>query len=507
MYARFEKLVDQLRSSYWFIPAIMAIAAILLAMGMVSLDTALGSQWLEDFDFISTSQPDGARAILTAVGGSMIGVAGTVFSVTMAAVVYASGQYGPRLLTHFLADRGNQFTLGTFTATFVYSMLVLRTIQSVDEAAKTGGEAFVPNLALFVCIVLALCSIGVLIFFIHHVPTRIHISNVIAGIGRSLIDSLGIRYPAYIGQPAKSAEPDSVPGWQLPNCFRDDADQNTADVEYAEIESRLTGYVQFLNSTTLMTTAAEHDLVVRLNVRPGSFICPGMVVFDVWPAERLDDIAREALLSSIATGARRTPTDDMLFLVDELVEIVARALSPGVNDPSTANTCFDWMAAVLAELAVLDTPDPLRVDVDGKLRVVASPPSFADFLRLTFGAVRDYAASDKSASRHFLYSLGLVARRCEKQSRLDALEAEAGYLVELCRLKLDGHSLVEVETEAAIFKSTLCHPRRRSPFPPLKNSGPEPVKDEKPKGRPVSNQRKPAKKSRPASKSKSQSSS
>ncbi len=499
MYARLEKFADQLRSSYWFIPALMALAAFALAIGLVALDDVLGDEWIENIPLFSGSRPDGARAILTAIGGSMIGVAGTVFSVTMVAVVYASGQYGPRLLTHFLTDRGNQFTLGTFTATFVYSIMVLRTIRSAGE----DGSTFVPNFALLVCILLALCSIGVLIFFIHHVPTRIHISNVIAGIGRSLIDALGTRYPAYIGEPARRAEPDTVPGWQLPNCFRDDADQNEAEADYAEVESNVIGYVQFLNSTTLMTTAAAHDLVVRLNIRPGTYVFPGMIVFDVWPAERLDDLARDALLASIATGARRTPTDDMLFLIDELVEIVARALSPGVNDPSTANTCFDWMAAVLAELAVLETPDPLRVDADGKLRVVVSPPSFADFLRLTFGAVRDYAASDKSASRHFLYALGLVARRCEKQSRLDALEAEAGYLVELCRLRLDGHSLVEVETEAAIFESTLKHPRRRSPFPPLMNAGPEPVKDEKPKKRPVRRQRKPT--AKPPSKARSKS--
>lgn len=167
MRATLLRLGDHLQQSYWFLPSIMAVAAVLLAGGMIWLDSFVGSAWMDGFAWLYASRPSGARLVLSSVGGSMITVAGTVFSVTIAAVVYASGQYGPRLLSNFMSDRGNQVTLGTFIATFLYCLVVLRTVRSPEES---GGAGFVPNLALLVGVLLAVCSIAVLIFFIHHVP-------------------------------------------------------------------------------------------------------------------------------------------------------------------------------------------------------------------------------------------------------------------------------------------------------------------------------------------------
>jgi len=465
--AQIDKLVEQLRSSYWFIPALMALGALVLALSSTTLDRWLGPQWLQGSFLVAASRPDGARAILTAIGGSMIGVAGTVFSVTMAAVVYASGQYGPRLLTNFLSDRGNQITLGTFTATFVFSIMVLRTIQSPDENGAAASAGFVPHLALIIAIALALCSIAVLIYFIHHVPTRIHISNVIRDIGEALIAAIDDRYPKNIGSGADDRQQATDAWWQLPAAFRPGADQGKAKVDYGEVASNARGYIQFLDEKTLLAAAKRHTVVVRSNVRPGTFLFEGTIVFDVWPAERLTDEVARDLLGAIATGARRTPTDDMLFLVDELVEIAARALSPGVNDPYTAMNCIDWISAALAELAARPTPDPLRTDEDNKLRIVAEPLAFGEYVRLSLGAIREYAAGDKLTSMHFLRTIELIARRCIKGSHVLALTREAENLVELARDKLTGPALREVEAEAGIVARALATPRRRRPFPEL----------------------------------------
>ena len=122
-----RRFLDKLGASYWFVPSVMALLAVLLAVGMILLDTYEGSQWMDTVPWLYAARPSGARSLLSSIGGSMITVAGTVFSVTIAAVVYASGQYGPRLLTNFMKDRGNQFTLGTFIATYLYCLLILRT--------------------------------------------------------------------------------------------------------------------------------------------------------------------------------------------------------------------------------------------------------------------------------------------------------------------------------------------------------------------------------------------
>ncbi|RYE54499.1 MAG: DUF2254 domain-containing protein, partial [Hyphomicrobiales bacterium] len=199
MKARLLRLSEGLRESYWFLPTLMAMAAMILAGVMIALDTVEGSEWMDGLPWLYAARPDGARQVLAAIGGSMITVAGTVFSVTIAAVVYASGQYGPRLLSNFMSDRGNQVTLGTFIATFVYCLLVLRTIRSPEEVG--AGAGFVPNLALLVAVLLALSSIAVLIFFIHHVPSKLHINNVIEEIGDKLIAEIDSRFPRFIGSP------------------------------------------------------------------------------------------------------------------------------------------------------------------------------------------------------------------------------------------------------------------------------------------------------------------
>ena len=157
MRAQLLAYADAIRASYWFIPAVMSAAAIAMSILMAMIDAQLGSDWIEELYWLHGNKPDGARLFLSTIAGSMITVAGVVFSITIASVSYASAQYGPRLLTNFLRDRGNQFSLGTFVATFIYCLLVLRTIRSADEPASgpqidqdSAAAAFTPNLSILV---------------------------------------------------------------------------------------------------------------------------------------------------------------------------------------------------------------------------------------------------------------------------------------------------------------------------------------------------------------------
>jgi uncharacterized membrane protein len=152
---------------------------------------------MTDAWWASLNQPEGARTLLATVAGSMITVAGVTFSLTILAVSYATSHFGPRLLDNFMRDRGNQITLGTFLATFLYCLLVLRTVRSGSDIFKPGANAalFVPHLSVLVAIALTLASVGVLIYFIHHIPESIHISNVLHRISRELSDKIEDLYP------------------------------------------------------------------------------------------------------------------------------------------------------------------------------------------------------------------------------------------------------------------------------------------------------------------------
>ena len=433
MRARLLRLAGNLRESYWFLPSVMTLAALLLAGVMVYVDSHVGTAWMDRFPWLYAARPDGARSLLSAVGGSMIGVAGTTFSVTIAAVVYASGQYGPRLLSNFMADRGNQVTLGTFIATFVYSMVVLRTIRSPGESGA-GASAFVPQLALLVAVLLVFASIAVLIFFIHHVPQRIHINSVIEEIGERLLREIDNRFPTYIGAPlGDNGDADDA---RIPAVFRENS--VTAAELRVGIRAKDTGYVQVIDDEALIDTAREHDLIIRMQYRAGDFAHRGSVLAEAWPGKQCDEEAIGRLRRAFAMGSRRTPLQDMRFLIDELVEIAARALSPGVNDPFTASSCLDWLAAAYADLVQRDLPSRLRADDNGDLRVIATPQTFALLAARGFGALAQYASADMIAGQRFLNAIGDVAMACEATGRIETLRQLVKDFRELADENLSG---------------------------------------------------------------------
>lgn len=436
--ARALDLLDTLRSSYWFIPSLMAVASAVLSVVVVKVDAAIGPEWIYEVSWLYGNTPDGARAVLSTIAGSMIGVAGVTFSITIASVVYASGQYGPRLLTNFMRDRGNQVTLGTFIATFLYCLLILRTIQS-GEGEGTGPGAvgeFVPHVAVVTGMGLALASVGVLIFFVHHVPESIHVSNVIAGVGRHLRESLDALFPARVGSaaPTDEAARDGQEAAVLPAHFFDEAHRVTADG---------TGYVRSLDIDALLETAVRHDLLVRLRHRPGDFVSEGDALVLAWPPDRAG-AAADGFRQAFVWGPHRTALQDVRFLVNELVEIAARALSPGVNDPFTAISCLDWLAAALKCLGGRDVPDPVRYDEDGALRVVAQPTTFEEFVDGVYGQLRPYLAADRNAALHALKTIGEVAGRTPTASRRAVLRRHADALAEGAEAALG----VEADREA-----------------------------------------------------------
>ena len=443
MRARALALWDAVRSSYWLVPTLMTLSAAALAVVLTGLDPGAGAESIEGVRFLEANRAEGARNVLSTVAGSVIGVAGVTFSVTIASVVYATGQYGPRLLSNFMDDRGNQVTLGTFIATYLYCLLVLRTIRAADEG---GADAFVPHLAILAGLALALASVGVLIYFIHHVPESIHVSNLIAGVGRDLAGKIDVLFPQRIGhgEPTAEAARDASATTAMPDAFEDEARAVAADG---------TGYVTGIDADALLALACRHDLVLRVRHRPGDFVAEGDALVLAWPPGRVSDDARDAVRTAFAWGRQRTARQDVRFLVNELVEIAARALSPGVNDPFTAVSCLDWLSAALKDLADRDFPGPERFDDDGRLRVVAHPTTFDEFVDAVYGQLRPYVAADRNAALHALHTIGEVAGRATAPDQRAALRRQADAVLEGAEVELsldaDRQSVRERHREVA----------------------------------------------------------
>lgn len=423
------QVTNEIRSSYWFIPSLMAVAALATGAGVIYLDAYFGSAWLREFGWYQSNTSDGARAVLSTIAGSAITVAGVVFSITIVSVSFAAGQYGPRVLANFMRDRGNQITLGTFIATFLYCIVVLRTIRGGPEERE-----FVPDLAILIALLLALGSISVLIFFIHHVPLSIHANSVVARIGRQLVEAVDEIYPEFIGDALLD---ESQARRQVPSALRDRSmERGEEDAECCVIRSSRTGYIEAIDDERLMEIARDSQLVMRLDSRPGEFIHRGRVFLRVWPKCNASAATVKELEAAFAVGAKRTSLQDTRFLVDELVEVGARALSPGINDPFTAIACLDWLGAALSELGRREIASHLRTEAGGAVRVIAIPFTFADYVSLALGQFRPYLAGDRNAAVHGLLTIERILADCHKPTNRAALLKEADALLALAHEKL-----------------------------------------------------------------------
>lgn len=344
-------LLTRLRTSFWFLPASMAVTAAALSFALIALDRQLGTSTVKEFDWLYTFGAEGARAILSAVASSMITVAGLTFSMTMLTLQLASSQFGPRMLRNFMRDRGNQTVLGTFTATFVYCLLVLRSVHGVE------GSSFVPHVAVAYGVFLAIASIAVLIFFIHHIATAIRIETLLAELAEETHEAVDRLYPERFGH----GPPDEMEQHpDLPEDFENRAVPVAVDKG---------GYVQRIDGTALMRIAVKNDMVIRIAASPGRFVTSGDALFLVHPPERLSEEVHAAVRGAVVIGEERTPEQDLAFSVRRIVEIAQRALSPGINDPTTALSCIDRLGEALGRLTQRRAPSAFRFDEQNRLRM------------------------------------------------------------------------------------------------------------------------------------------
>ena len=417
MNARLIKFWNDLQSSYYFIPSLMALSAVLLAFFTSYIDKTFDFEIAQKLGWFYSNKADGARAILTTIAGSMMTVAAVTFSITMVAVTSAAGQYGPRLIGNFMRDRANQITLGTFTSTFVYCLLILRVARTGDASGvENAVTEFVPNVSLLVAMVLTMLSVGVMIFFIHHIPETLNVGNITGQVGRKLREDIKKMFPENIGESDANDDENPDEGF---------SEESFKFKDSFAVKSSAEGYIQAVHEETLLQWASENDAIIRLQYRPGDFAIKGKTLIHVWTkdggAMDLDDNALKLLRGTYAMGQDRSAHQNILFLADELVEILARALSPGINDPFTAINCINWFHSAITTLMNVKPPSPYRRDERGDVRLIAHPVSFERFVSVICDQSRPYIASDRNAAIKMLTiltELAAEARTSQQQSIL-----------------------------------------------------------------------------------------
>jgi uncharacterized membrane protein len=411
---KLSKLWDSLHSSYWFIPTLMAVGSMILAIAILTLDRT-GN--IPNWGWIYTGGTDGARELLSSVAGSMVSVVATAFSITIVALQLASSNFGPRLLRNFMQDTGNQIVLGTFIATFIYCLLVLRTIHAEGEEY----EEFVPQLSVTVGTALAIVSIGVLIYFIHHASTIIQASHVITQVSTDLDKAIDRLFPEKIGE-GKENQPRQV--GEIPANFESEASSIQANGE---------GYLQAIDDDELMEIARHYNLLVRVKTRPGNFAIKGSNLVMVLPGEKVNQNLNKQINDAFILGKERTEYQDVEFPINQLVEIALRAISPAVNDPFTAIRCIDRLSAGLSRLAQRDFPSPYRYDDEHNLRVIAEGVTFEGLLNSAFNQIRQYSKPDVAVMIRLLEAIACIAINARNSKQREALRRHAEMILNSSR--------------------------------------------------------------------------
>lgn len=411
---------NSLISTLWFVPTLFVATGIALAILLVATDYFIGSP-LKALPAFFDIQPSAARDIMAVVAGSSITVAGTVFSITIIALTLASTQFSPRILRNFMRDAGNQAVLGALIGIFAYCIVVLRTIRD------GGGEPkfeFVPATAVFFGVIFALCGVGCLIYFIHHVAISIQATSIISSIANETITEIRKTFPKTI----ESANISSREGKLL------------AEKPAMTISADLSGYVQNVDAEQLIKLAEKLQIVLKMQRRIGQFTIEGLPVLEIYHEKSqidLEDRKLVELKEAYDIGTFRTIEGDPAFGLRQIVDIALKALSPAINDSTTAITCVDYLTAIMIRIA--ERPScPSFLFSNGELRLVMEAQRFEDFFDLAYNQIRQNAGGNVAVILRLLNSVNILSKinvnlaiEEERRERYEIMQTQARLLFEL----------------------------------------------------------------------------
>ena len=396
---RRRAVIDYLGGALWVLPT-LSVVVFLLAGAVLSRVEVDDSAWSK-LAFQGTA--DDARSLLIVVSSTMITVTGLVFALTIVALQIASGQYSPRLLRNFMRDRGTQLVLSIFVGAFAYSTAGLYTV----GIQGSGQEAFVPRLAVSGSLALALASVGVLIYFIHHLARSIQIDAIMSQVERETMSVIDDVYPHRSGY----REPEE----RCPDT----------PLEAVGLPSPRSGYVQAIDPGPLAGAAVRHDLTIVVARQVGDHVIAGTSI--AWACPRSagqPPTAAEALADAVAgavqIGFERTMVQDVGFGIRRLVDIANKALSPAVNDPYTGVQAVQHLGVLLCHLARRRLGDWMVRDPQGALRVAIPRPGFSDYLRLGTAQIRRFGAAEPALTRALIVLLRDVGTSSATETRRQA---------------------------------------------------------------------------------------
>ncbi len=442
MIAKFQHWWQETRTSFWFVPTLIVLGAVGLATGLIAVDINVELHVDKKWPLIFGSGAAGSRGLLTAVATSMITVAGVVFSITIVALSLTSSQYTSRVLRNFMRDRMNQIVLGVFLGIFAYCLVVLRTIRGGDEVA------FVPSLAVLGGLALAFVGIAFLIYFIHYISISIQASSIIATAAEETIEAVDRLFPNGLGENF-----DDAIGSQAALL----AGQN-----WTAIGARKTGYIESIDGEALLALARSQGIIVRMERGIGEFVVEGALLVSVAGMSGTNEEAAAKLGMVFVISRQRTLQMDAGYGIRQIVDIAMKALSPGVNDTTTAVMCVDYLGAIIARLAPRGIANSHRLH-EGELRVIARGPCFESLLDEAFDQIRQNAEGNVAVLTRQLQALEFIAGQTLSDRRHDALRQHADLIAAVAERTIPSpHDGAVVKAASVRLSQVLGEPSGQS---------------------------------------------
>lgn len=416
MTTRLRQSWQLLRESLWFVPGLLVLSAFGLAYGLIEGDSNTSFGGAKQFPLLFGAGAEGSRGMLTAIAGSMLTVAALAFSLTLSTISQVSSQYSPRVLRNFMRDRVNQVVMGYFVGVFAYCLIVLGTIRGTDE------QKFVPATAVLAGLLLALGGVAALIFFIHHIAESLQTGTIVRHIFHETDKAIDDLFPDRFGEPV-----DDPAKAQVALRYSDE------ETGWVPVLSAETGYLQRIDTEGLLRWATQHRVVLRIERDMGAFVSEGTRLFSVRSGMERPDPDKadwpDNLLDYVSIGRHRNVEQDVAFGIQQLVDITLKALSPGVNDTTTAIMAIDYLGATVGRLAEREFPARLRSDGQ-HLRVLARTSDFATYVRLAFDLPRINAKGNHAVFRRLLRALSVTADAARSPDRKPVLAEQARLLMD-----------------------------------------------------------------------------
>ena len=417
--ARWATWKERLRSNYWLLPSIMLILSIGLGLGSLHIDHELSEvPWKTGWIYMGGA--DGARSMLSTLAGATLTLAGVIFSMNLVALTMASAQFGPRLLYNFVRDIGSQVTMGTFISVFAFCVVVLREIKGESSLVAP----FVPHFSVTVAGIMSLCSLAVLIYFVHHVAVQIQAPVVVANVGLELENSIQREFDQRLDPGQERTDYRSILAEREQPDFQTDG---------YPVNSRHSGYIQAVDFSRLLVLATRYDLVISLPLRPGQFAIEGSVLFHTAPADNMTDKLAAEIRECVVTGKRRNASQDIEFIVNELCEVGIRAMSPAINDPFTCMSCVDWLTSAIEELFQRDFPRRFLCDDEDNLRLIWTPITHTGVMDAAFNQIRHFGQNCPAVMIKLLDAYSRIGAHTRSEPEREIVKKHADMAIRACR--------------------------------------------------------------------------